>query len=229
MRQTQEAVRTSSLPRSTIFVTSKVHDNKHTRQKAFDAVCESLKVMRLDYIDLYLIHNPRSGPHGRHQAWLGLQDALAQGKVKSIGVSNFTPGHIQTLMQSEGVTVKPVLNQIEFHPWNQQGQIVDYCKKESIAVQAYSPLAEGWKHGKFEDPVIAWLSKKHGKTAAQVVLRWELQQGVIAIPKSENPGRIKENAAIYDFQLDEEDLEKIAELDQGYEGNIGDWNSFEHE
>lgn len=182
--------------------------------------------MNLDYIDLYLIHNPSSGPTGRHQAWLGLQEALKEKKVKSIGVSNFTPRHFELLMKSEGVSVKPSINQIEYHPWNQQKEIVEYCKKEGIAVQAYSPLTQGKKLG---DPIIAEIAKKHNKTAAQVVLRWVLQQGVIAIPKSENPGRIKENAAIYDFSLDNEDHAKIAKLDQGQDGNIGMWNPFDHE
>ncbi len=222
----QAAIRNSPLSRYEIFVTSKVWDNKHTREQTFNAVTESLALMKLDSIDLYLIHNPRSGPAGRHQAWLGLQDALREKKVKSIGVSNFTPRHIQSLMASDGVTVKPSVNQIEFHPWNQQKVIVEYCKREGIAVQAYSPLTRGLKLG---DPVIAEVAKRHGKTAAQVVLRWVIQQGVIAIPKSENPGRIKENAAIYDFCLDEEDLVKIAKLDAGPKGNIGDWDPWEHE
>lgn len=181
--------------------------------------------MCLDYIDLYLIHNPSSGPSGRHQAWLGLQDALQEKKVKSIGVSNFTPAHVETLMKSEGVTVRPSVNQIEFHPWNQQKTIVEYCMTEGIAVQAYSPLTQGQKLG---DPTIAKIGKKHEKTAAQVVLRWVLQQGVIAIPKSENPGRIRENAAIYDFALDVEDLAQIAKLDAGQNGNVGDWNPWAH-
>ena len=129
-------------------------------------------------------------------------------------------------MKSEGVTVKPTVNQIEYHPWNQQKKIVEYCKKEGIAVQAYSPLTQGKK---LHDPVIAEVAKKHGKTPAQVVLRWVLQQDVIAIPKSENPGRIRENAAIYDFALDEDDLGKIARLDKGQAGNIGVWNPFDHE
>ena len=183
--------------------------------------------MKLDYIDLYLIHNPRSGPGGRHQAWLGLQDAFREEKVKSIGVSNFTPAHIQNLMESEGVTIKPTVNQIEFHPWNQQKPIVEYCRKEGIAVQAYSPLARGQRLG--GDPAISEVAKKHGKTPAQILLRWIIQQGVIAIPKSENPERIRENAAIYDFQLDNEDLSQIANLDAGQHGNVGDWNPWEHE
>lgn len=186
---------------------------------------ESLEAMQLEYIDLYLVHNPRSGPKGRHQAWLGLQDALSSGKVKSIGVSNFTPEHIETLMASDGVTVKPTVNQIEFHPWNQQKVIVEYCTKNSIAVQAYSPLTQGKKLG---HPVIAEVARKHGKTPAQVVLRWVLQQGVIVIPKSENPGRIRENAAIYDFSLDGDDLSKIAKLDAGQSGNTGVWNPWDH-
>ena len=207
-------------------MTSKVWDDKHTREQTLNAVTESLALMKLESIDLYLIHNPRSGPTGRQQAWLGLQDALREKKVRSIGVSNFTPRHIQSLMASDGVTVKPSVNQIEFHPWNQQKAIVEYCKREGIAVQAYSPLTRGLKLG---DPVIAEVAQKHGKTAAQVVLRWVLQQDVIAIPKSENPRRIKENAAIYDFHLDEEDLSKIAKLDAGHQGNIGDWDPWEHE
>lgn len=186
---------------------------------------ESLSLLGLNYIDLYLIHNPRSGPNGRHQAWLGLQDALAEGKVKSIGVSNFIPAHLQALMESDGVTVKPSINQIELHPWNQQKDIVDYCKNEGIAVQAYSPLTQGKNLG---DPVIAQVAKKHGKSPAQVVLRWVLQQDIIVIPKSENPGRIRENASIYDFELDEKDLDVIGQLDQRQAGNTGVWNPWDH-
>ena len=129
-------------------------------------------------------------------------------------------------MGSEGVTIKPSVNQIELHPWNQQKEIVAYCQQESIAVQAYSPLTQGKNLG---DPVIGKVAKKHGKTAAQVVLRWVLQQGFVVIPKSENPARIRENASIFDFELDEEDLAEISKLDRGQEGNTGDWNPWDHE
>ena len=129
-------------------------------------------------------------------------------------------------MKSKDVTVKPAVNQIEFHPWNQQKEIVQYCQREGIAIQAYCPLTRGKKLG---DPVIAEIAIKHGKTAAQVVLRWVLQQGVIVIPKSENPGRIRENAAIYDFNLDEEDIATIQTLDQGQAGSVGDWNPWDHQ
>ena len=124
-------------------------------------------------------------------------------------------------MASEAVSVKPAINQVEFHPWNQQKDIVAYCKQNGIAVQAYSPLTMGKKLG---DLVIGKIAERHGKTPAQVVLRWVLQQGAIAIPKSENPSRIKENAGLYDFELNEEDLAHIATLDEGREGNIGDWD-----
>ena len=124
-------------------------------------------------------------------------------------------------MRNDGVTVKPTVNQIEFHPWNQQKEIMQYCMKKGIAVEAYSPLTQAKRLG---DPVITEVATKHSKTAAQVVIRWVLQQGVIAIPKSENPGRIKENASIYDFALDEEDLAKISKLDEGQKGNIGTWD-----
>lgn len=129
-------------------------------------------------------------------------------------------------MKSDGVTVKPSVNQIEYHPWNQQKTIMEYCKKEGVVVQAYSPLTQGKKLG---DPAIAQVAKKHNKTAAQVVLRWVLQQGVIAIPKSENPGRIRENTAVYDFALDGEDLATIAKLDAGQRGNIGNWDPWAQE
>ena len=129
-------------------------------------------------------------------------------------------------MESEGVTVKPSVNQIELHPWNQQKEITAYCKQEGITVQAYSPLTRGKNLG---DPVIGQVAKKHDKTAAQVVLRWVLQQGFIVIPKSENPARIRENASIFDFELDEEDLVVISKLDRGQKGNTGVWNPWDHE
>lgn len=207
-------------------MTSKVWDDKHSRKGTLDAVRISLQRMKLDYIDLYLLHNPRAGPKGRHQAWLGLQDALQEGLVKSIGVSNFTPAHITTLMQSEGVTVKPSINQVEYHLWNQQKEIYKFCTAESIVVQAYSPLTQGKK---LSDATLAKIANKHHKTPAQIVLRWVLEQGVVAIPKSENPGRIAENVGLYDFAFDQEDLTQIADMDSGQDGNIGMWNPWEHE
>ena len=122
--------------------------------------------------------------------------------------------------------MKPAVNQVEFHPWNQQKEIVRFCKAEGIAVEAYCPLTRGIKLG---DPVIAQIAKKHSKSPAQVVLRWVLQQGIVALPKSENPGRIKENADIYDFNLDDEDLSKIAKLDSGQAGNVADWNPWKYD
>ena len=129
-------------------------------------------------------------------------------------------------MKSEGVTIKPAINQIEMHPWNQQKEIVQYCRAQRIAVQAYTPIAKGER---LNDPVIVSIAEKHGKTGAQIVLRWMIEQDVVVIPKSENPGRIKENAGLYDFVLDEQDKRAIAELDRGQEGNVGPWNPFAHQ
>ena len=142
-------------------------------------------------------------------------------KSKSIGVSNFNPAHVETLMKSDGVTIRPSVNQMELHAWSQQKEIVDYCKKEDIAVEAHSPLTQGKNLG---DPVTAEVAKKHSKTSAHVIIRWVLQQGIVAIPKSENQGRTKENTGMCDFELDENDLNKIATLDAGQDGNVAGWN-----
>ena len=222
----QDAIKATKLPRSSLYITSKVWHPKHTRSGAYDAVLESLSALQTPYIDLYLLHNPSSGPEGRHQAWLGLQRAVSEGKVKTIGVSNFTPSHITQLLQASGVTIPPAINQIEMHPWNQQKEIVAYCRKEGIAVQAYTPIAKG---SRLQDEVIQKVAGKYGKSGAQVVLRWMVEQDVVVIPKSENPGRIRENAGLWDFGLDEEDRRAIAGLDRGMEGNVGMWDPFAHE
>lgn len=220
------AVKKTDVSRDDLWLTSKVWHTHHTREKTKKAVDDSLRRFGVDYIDLYLVHNPSSGPKGRIASYLGLQDAQAAGKVTSIGVSNFTPNHIKQLMEHPEVKVKPSVNQIECHLWNQHKEIRAYCKEQGIAIQAYSPLTQGKKLG---DPTLAKLAKKHNKTPAQVVLRWLLQQDIIIIPKSENPDRIKENAGIYDFELDAEDLKTIDGMDQGMKGNIGYWDPYAYE
>ena len=141
------------------------------------------------------------------------------GKVRAIGVSNWAPRHIEELMAQPGVEVLPAVNQVEYHPWNQQKEIYEYCQKKKIVMVAYSPLTQGKRLG---DQVVKGIGEKHGKSAAQVVLRWILQRGVVTIPKSDRESRIKENADIFDFELDEEDMGKIAELDEGQKANIGE-------
>lgn len=195
----------------------------YSRTGAIEGLERSLKTSKLDYFDLYLLHNPRPGATARLEAWLGLQDALKSGKAKAIGVSNFAPRHIDALVAHPEVDVLPAVNQIEFHPWNQQRVLVDYCRNKGIVVTAYSPLTQGKRLG---DPVIKQIAVKVNKTSAQVVLRWCLQIGVVVIPKSDREVRINENKELFGWQLDAEDMAKIAELDEGQKGNLGEWDPF---
>lgn len=194
-----------------------------SREEATKGVDRSLKTCGLDHIDLYLLHNPRPGQKPRLEAWLGLQDALKAGKVKAIGVSNWTPAHIDQIMAHPDVDTLPAVNQIEFQPWNQQRVIVDYCRQKGIRVVAYSPLTQGKRLG---DPTIGKIAAKNKKTPAQVVLRWCLQLGVVVIPKSDRDERIIENKGLFGWELDEEDMNEIAKLDEGQKGNLGDWDPF---
>lgn len=195
----------------------------YSKKAALEGINKSLKTSGLDYFDLYLLHNPRPGAEARHQAWLGLQEALKAGKAKAIGVSNWSPAHIDALMAQSDVDTLPAVNQIEFHPWNQQRVILDYCRKNGIVVTAYSPLTQGKR---LNDPVIKKLAEKHGKTAAQIVLRWCLQMGISIIPKSDRDERIAENADIFGWELDEKDMQEIEKLDEGQKGNVGEWDPF---
>lgn len=193
----------------------------YSQAGAVEGVERSLKASGLDYFDLYLLHNPRPGPKARLEAWLGLQKSLEAGKVKAIGVSNWAPRHIEALSVGAGVRVLPAVNQVEFHPWNQQREILDYCNKKGIVVVGYSPLTQGKRLG---DRVIAKIAEKHTKTPAQVVLRWCLQKGVVVIPKSDREERINENKGLFGWTLDLEDMEEIAKLDEGQKGNLGEWD-----
>ncbi|KAF7846212.1 hypothetical protein BT93_L4834 [Corymbia citriodora subsp. variegata] len=195
----------------------------YTRAGALAGFHASLKATGLQYLDLYLLHNPRPGAIARTQAWLGLQDALKEGKVRAIGVSNFAPKHIEQLMESQGVNVLPAVNQIEFHPWNQQREIRKYCRSKGIVVVAYSPLSNGKR---LDDAVVKDVAEKLGKSEAQVVLRWCLQSGVVVIPKSDRESRIKENMEVFGWELGREDMERIDGLDEGQKGNVGEWDPF---
>ena len=224
--ETGEAIAKSQLPHDKIFVCSKLWEDMYTRQGALDGVEGSLKKLGLKTIDLYLIHNPRPGPKARLESWLGLQDALDRGWVKSIGVSNWAPRHIEQLMKEDCVKIMPAVNQIEFHPWQQQRELVKYCKEKGVVVVAYSPLTQGKRLG---DKTIAQIAEKTGRTPAQVVLRWCLQKGVVIIPKSDKESRITENKGIFDWELQLEDVEKIDGLDEGQKGNVGEWDPYAYE
>lgn len=224
--ETGQAIAKSAIPHDKIFVCSKLWEDMYTRQGALDGVQGSLKKLGLDTIDLYLIHNPRPGPKARLDSWLGLQDAVDKGWVKTIGVSNWAPKHIEQLMKESGVKIFPAVNQVEFHPWQQQRELVKYCKEKGIVVVAYSPLTQGRRLG---DEKIAQLAAKYDKTPAQIVLRWCLQKGVVIIPKSDKEGRIIENKGIFDWELKPEDMESIDSLDEGQKGNIGEWDPYAYE
>ena len=221
--ETGAAIAQSKINHDKLFVCSKLWEDMYGRQGALEGVQQSMKKLGLKSIDLYLLHTPRPGRKARHESWLGLQDAVGKGWVKTIGVSNWAPKHFDQLMGEEGVTIKPAVNQVEFHPWNQQREIRKWCKENGVVVVAYSPLTQGRR---LKDPTILKLAEKYGKTPAQIVLRWCLQRDVVIIPKSDKESRIIENSGVFGWELKEEDVQLVDSLDEGQKGNIGEWDPF---
>ncbi|KAF8979056.1 hypothetical protein BGZ46_005855 [Entomortierella lignicola] len=212
-----DAIRKSGIPREEVFVTTKLFDRDHGYDSAI-AACElSLEKLGLDYIDLYLIHSPNPGPELRAESWKALQKMVALGKVKSIGVSNYGVHHLKELLSSNP-TVRPVINQIEVHPWLARREIISFCESQNIAIEAYSPLSRGHK---LQDPVVNKIAAKYSKSAAQILIRWSLQKGYIAIPKSSHKERIEQNAEVFDFELADEDMNVLDSLDEDY---VSGWN-----
>jgi methylglyoxal/glyoxal reductase len=202
-----KAIKESGIPREEIFVTTKVWNTDHGYEKTLKAFDKSISKLGLDYVDLYLIHWP--GKDTFIDTWRALEKLYRDGRVRAIGVSNFKPHHLQTLMEHS--EEKPVINQVELHPYFQQKELREFCKQHDIVVEAWSPLGRGQV---LDDPVLAEIGKKYGKTPAQVTLRWHLQNDIVIIPKSVTPSRIKENADIFDFELTAEDMEQIDQLDK---------------
>lgn len=203
----KEGLKEAGLKREDIFVTSKVWNNHLTYDQTKQAFQASLKKLDLDYLDLYLIHWP--GDNAFKESWQALEDLYEEGKVKAIGVSNFQIHHLQAL--AEFSKVDPVLNQIELHPKLAQKELRDYCKNVGIAVQAWSPLMQGQI---LDDPTITEIAKKHNKSVAQVILRWDIQQDILLVVKSSHEKRLISNAQIFDFELDDADMAAINELDE---------------
>ncbi|GIU70200.1 MAG: glyoxal reductase [Candidatus Woesearchaeota archaeon] len=196
----------SGIPREEIFVTTKLWNTDHDRiEEAFN---ESLKRLNLEYIDLYLMHWPVIGK--RINTWLFFQKLLKTGKVKSVGVSNFTIKQLKELIEKTGIV--PVINQVEFSPWLYQKELLEFCNKNNIVVEAYSPLTRGRMLG---DEKLKEIALKYNKSPAQIILRWVIQHGVVVIPKSTDPIKIRENAQVFDFEITDEDMEKLDSFNKG--------------
>ncbi|GAA6021005.1 hypothetical protein JCM11491_005961 [Sporobolomyces phaffii] len=195
-----------------IFLTSKVTGKEHGTEKTDQAVEESVARAAEHGLvwDLFLLHDATSGPERRRQAWEVLIRKRDEGKLRSIGVSNFSEKHLQQL-EDAGLET-PAVNQIELHPFLQQQPIVEYCKAKGILIEAYCPIMRGEN---FDDLILQRVAKKHEATVAQVLVRWSLQKGYIPLPKSDTPGRISENFDVFEFELSSEDMRDIDSLDQG--------------
>jgi len=207
----------SAIPRSEVFITTKCNIREHGYESTLRGVDASLQTLQLDYVDLFLIHAPFPSKELRLATYKALQEAKAAGKIRSVGVSNFGIKHLEEI-ESSGYEM-PSVNQIELHPFCQQRPIVAYCQNHSIVVQAYCPIIRG----KMDHEVIQECAKKHGRDPAQILLRWSLQKGFVPLPKSATPSRIWSNCNLYDFELDDDDMQRLDALDQGDNGSIS-WN-----
>lgn len=205
------AANASGLARSDIFITSKVWNSEQGYEKTLSACENSLIRLGLDYIDLYLIHWPTPAQHMYPETWRALTKLQRDGVVRSIGVSNFHQSHLQDLIMESSII--PAINQIEVHPDFQQTELRRFCHEHDIAVEAWSPLGQGGHI--LNNSTIVRIATTYNKTPAQVVLRWHIESGVIAIPKSVHSERIKQNFDIFDFQLTEADMQAMFTLDSG--------------
>ncbi|MBB6634393.1 aldo/keto reductase [Cohnella thailandensis] len=203
----REALAESGLKREDLFITSKVWNSDLGYEATLAAYEASLKRLGLDYLDLYLIHWPVQGKY--KEAWRALETLYKNGRVLAIGVSNFQVHHLQDLMRN--AETKPAINQVELHPRLTQEELRAFCKEQGIQVEAWSPLMQGQL---LDQPDLKAIAEKHGKSVAQVILRWDLQHGIVTIPKSIREPRIVENASVYDFELSPEEMKAIDALNE---------------
>eukprot|EP01080_Neovahlkampfia_damariscottae_P001460 gene1460-12079_t len=201
------------IKREEIFITSKLPPTKTGKEKTKTAFEETMSNLKLEYIDLYLIHWPGTSKvkvdspknaQFRKESWIELEKLYKSGKIKAIGVSNYTVDHLKELLMY--CKIKPMINQVEFHPWLNQSDLLEFCKKEEIILQAYSPLACGKYFG---NEVLKEISLKYKKSESQILLRWSLQKGLVVIPKSIKEAHIQENYQIFDFELENDDFKKL--------------------
>lgn len=206
--QVGSAIEKSGIKREEIFLTSKVWIDNYGYDNCKKSVIDSMKRLNTNYLDLMLLHQPFSDYYG---AWRALEDLYDDGKIKAIGVSNFYPDRMVDIASFS--RIKPMINQIEIHPFNQQNLAIKYMDKYSIQPEAWAPFGEGLG-GLFQNEILKNIGKKYNKTPAQIMLRWNIQRGVVVIPKSIHFERMKENFDIFDFKLSDEDIQEISNLDK---------------
>lgn len=203
------ALKKSNIPREELFITTKLWVQDAGYENAKKAFWTSLEKLGLDYLDLYLIHQPMGDYYG---SWRAMEELYEEGKIRAIGVCNFYPERLADLCVNAKIV--PMVNQVELHPFFSQGEALETMNEFGVRPEAWGPLAEG-KHGIFTNETLNTIAKKHSKTIAQVVLRWNVQRGVVIIPKSVHKERMEENLTIWDFELDSEDMAAIRSLDLG--------------
>lgn len=206
--QVGNAIAKSGVPRKEIFLTTKVWVEHYGYEEAKKSVLESMRKLQTEYLDLVLLHQPFSDYYGAYRA---LEDLYEEGKLRAIGVSNFYPDRLVDIASFS--RVKPMVNQVETHPFHQQAEAKKWMDKYGIQMEAWAPFGEG-RGGLFENPVLAQLAEKYNKTTAQIILRWHIQRGIVVIPKSTHKARMEENLQVFDFVLEPEDMNRISALDK---------------
>ncbi|MDA3950469.1 MAG: aldo/keto reductase [Spirochaeta sp.] len=210
----RRGIRESGVPRKNVFITTKAWNTEQGYDKTLAAFDESMRKLGLDYLDLYLVHWPITDTY--KETWKAFEKLYADKRVRAIGVSNFEPHHLDDLIAS--ASVRPTINQVELHPYLQQRAVREACARHKIHVTAWSPIARAKV---LEDETIKAIATAHGKSPVHVTLRWELQHGIITIPKSVKQERIRDNVNVFDFSLTDEEMAQIDALDQGNAGRIG--------
>jgi len=215
-KEVGQAVRESGIDRGEVFVTSKLNNNRQERDDILRSFDQSLADLGFDYLDLFLIHWPLPAVSDYVKRWKVMEEIYASGRAKAVGVSNFQPAHLRNVFAASELT--PAVNQIEVSPFLVQDEIRAFDADHEIVTEAWSPIARGKVA---DDPVIGRIAEKLGRSPAQVTLRWHLQRGDVVFPKSVNRSRIEENFALFDFELDDEQMAAISGLDRGDEGRTG--------
>ena len=202
-------IKNASVPRTDLFVTTKLWVQDTGYERTQQAIEKSLRRLQLDYLDLYLIHQPFGDVHG---SWRAMQDALKVGKVRAIGVSNFHPDRLMDIIGFNDVV--PAVNQVEVNPFHQQAESVAFMRENGVQAEAWAPFAEG-RNNLFQNETLVGIGRKHGRSVGQIVLRWVVQRGIVALAKSVRRERMEENLRVLDFALDEADMARIAQLETG--------------